>query len=339
MNLFLLFTFIIFTKSSSITEGYDVPNPIVPIQLKGIRDNFDRCSGKHFSCGVTVRNADLGKTVLVESPKYPSKVSCGVNCVIKIKTEPGNNITLRWKGFVLDGCHEGNKMRIVDGDQQKIYCGDKMPPTYTSSTHEIEIAMTVVNMGRDDRGVIYKFTYEANRQGRNGRNRVTGLPRSFGVNLPKKTNSPKTSMMPRKPFSQIPQISHQKAQISQQKPQLNNQQPNLNKQNQPWRNANDYAYNYDLRYRNRDSEHSSRTLGRFDYGSRSPGGLHGRFEGREIIEIIEEVENKEKTSDIEIAQPYIFMTLAVIAIIIPIIFLVRTFCGNDGGNDDIKQFT
>ena len=31
--------------------------------------------------------------------------------VFRIKTEPGNNITLKWKGFVLDGRHEGNKMR------------------------------------------------------------------------------------------------------------------------------------------------------------------------------------------------------------------------------------
>lgn len=330
MNLFLFFNFFILVKLQTSLSGYDVP-----IQLKGIVNDFNRCSGKHFSCGITVREADLGKTVLVESPKYPSKVSCGVNCVIKIKTEPGNNITLRWKGFVLDGCHEGNKMRIVDGDQQKTYCGDKIPPTYTSSTHEIEIAISVVNMGRDDRGVIYKFTYEANRPGRNGRNRLTGLPRSY-----KNLNSPKTSMMPRKPFSQKPHSSHQKPQISNQKPQINIQQPQLNPNKQPWRNANDYAYNYDMRYRSRDSEHSSRTLGRgFDYTNRLPGGIHNRFEGREIIEIIEEVDTKEEPTDLETAQPYIFMTLAIIAIIIPIIFLVRTFCGNNGGNDDIKQFT
>ena len=86
--------------------------------------------------------------------------------------------------------------------------------------------------------------------------------------------------------------------------------------------------NYDMRYRSRDSEHSSRTLGRgFDYTNRLPGGIHNRFEGmthfnahakllrysgREIIEIIEEVDTKEEPTDLETAQPYIFMTLAII---------------------------
>lgn len=41
------------------------------------------CANPTQSCGKTIRNADVGKTMLVESPKYPSKVTCGVNCVIK----------------------------------------------------------------------------------------------------------------------------------------------------------------------------------------------------------------------------------------------------------------
>ena len=37
----------------------------------------------------------------------------------RIKADRGNNIIIRWSGFVVDGCHEGNKIRIVDGDQQE----------------------------------------------------------------------------------------------------------------------------------------------------------------------------------------------------------------------------
>ena len=39
--------------------------------------------------------------------------------IFRIKADRGNNIIIRWSGFVVDGCHEGNKIRIVDGDQQE----------------------------------------------------------------------------------------------------------------------------------------------------------------------------------------------------------------------------
>jgi len=309
----------------------------------GTKDEYSRCHGKHFSCGVTMRTADIGKTVLVESPKYPSKVSCGVNCVIKIKTEPGNNIILRWKGFVLDGCHEGNKMRIVDGSEQQIHCGDKIPKTYVSEGHEIEIAFAVVNMYRDDRGLIYKFTYEATRARKS--KRLSGLPRSL-QRQPNLQNSQRP---------QMPQFSTQKPQQSQQMPQGQQQgqqqghqqqhQNQIQGQNQQIQQRqeyprssipkskpqNDYIYNYDLRYRNRDYEHSSRSNNRFD----------GRSEKYEIIEIIEEVDDeKDERSDLEIAKPYIFMTLALTAILVPVAYLIRMlFCKRSRFTDDIKQFT
>ena len=112
-----------------------------------------------------------------------------------------------------------------------------MPPTYTSKNHEVEIAISVVNMGRDDRGVIYKFTYEATRARKMTKNRLSGLPRP---------NSPKTSMIPRhQNYQQKTQISGQKPQISNQQPQPPLQQPQAGRQEltkKQWRNANDYAY-------------------------------------------------------------------------------------------------
>ena len=72
---------------------------------------------------------------------------------------------IRWKGFLIDGCHEGNKMRITDGDMSKSFCGDKLPNTFVSKNNVIEIAFSVVDMGRADRGVYYKFTYEAAKPG------------------------------------------------------------------------------------------------------------------------------------------------------------------------------
>ena len=39
--------------------------------------------------------------------------------ILRIKADRGNSIIIRWSGFVVDGCHEGNKIRIVDGDQQE----------------------------------------------------------------------------------------------------------------------------------------------------------------------------------------------------------------------------
>ena len=53
---------------------------------------------------------------------------------------------------------------------KQIHCGDKIPKTYVSEGHEIEIAFAVVNIYRDDRGLIYKFTYEATRARKSKRN-------------------------------------------------------------------------------------------------------------------------------------------------------------------------
>jgi len=36
-----------------------------------------------YDCGAGVRDAEVGKSVLVETPNYPQKLSYGVNCVIK----------------------------------------------------------------------------------------------------------------------------------------------------------------------------------------------------------------------------------------------------------------
>ena len=44
---------------------------------------------------------------------------------------------------------------------KKTHCGDKIPGTYVSVTNMVEIAITAVNLGRKDKGIIYKFTYEA----------------------------------------------------------------------------------------------------------------------------------------------------------------------------------
>ena len=35
-----------------------------------------------------------------------------------------------------------------------------MPPVYKSVTNMVEIAMTAVNLGKKDKGILYKFVYE-----------------------------------------------------------------------------------------------------------------------------------------------------------------------------------
>ena len=36
-----------------------------------------------WDCGNSVREAEVGKSILIESPNYPQKLSNGVNCVMK----------------------------------------------------------------------------------------------------------------------------------------------------------------------------------------------------------------------------------------------------------------
>ena len=43
---------------------------------------------------------------------------------------------------------------------KETYCGDKLPPVYKSVTNMVEIAMTAVNLGKKDKGILYKFVYE-----------------------------------------------------------------------------------------------------------------------------------------------------------------------------------
>lgn len=149
---------------------YTGPNGPAPFSLPpylpgppGLSGVVLKRAGKTYDCGETMRQAIVGKTKIMETPNYPKKITSGVNCVIKIKADVGDRIILRWLGFVLDGCHEGNKIRIGDGDQQQFHCGDKRPPTYVSTTHEVEIAIAVVGMNQANRGIIYRFTYEAKR--------------------------------------------------------------------------------------------------------------------------------------------------------------------------------
>ena len=110
----------------------------------------------------------------------PSK-NCGCLSLLEFKFKfrihapPKSLILVKWQGFVLDGCHQGNAVRITDGPQQvsrksvffaqishfkETYCGDKLPPVYKSVTNMVEIAMTAVNLGKKDKGILYKFVYE-----------------------------------------------------------------------------------------------------------------------------------------------------------------------------------
>merc|ERR1712046_353159 len=184
-------------------------------------------------------------------------------------------------------------------------------------------------MYRDDRGLIYKFTYEATR----ARNSQRPQMPQFSTQMPQAPQMPQQSQ-------QQPQGQHQGQHQGQQQGQQNQQQSQGHQiqQRQEYprssipksKSQNDYIYNYDLRYRNRDYEHSSRSNNRFD----------GRSEKYEIIEIIEEVDDEEdERSDLEIAKPYIFMTLALTAILIPVAYLIRMlFCKRSRFTDDIKQF-
>lgn len=324
----------IFTFLSHFSHAQDEINELVElpdINLKGV----GRCHGKHFSCGKTIRNADVGKTMLVESPKYPSKVTCGVNCVIKIQTEPENQIVLRWKGFLIDGCHEGNKMRITDGDLQKSYCGDAIPPTFVSKSNVIEIAFSVVDMHREDRGVFYKFTYEASKPNQL-RTRGTRRP----TRRPKQPTQQQRGQQQPQQSQQKPQQPQQQQQ-SNQKPQKSNQDQKTHEKQQQQRGAkgarkvNDFAaYNYNIRYQSRDYEHSNtiRQQQQYQYDNNAAQ--------LEFIEELEELEKETLEESVNNAKPYVFMGLAVLLIVVSIALILKTiFCKGDSLHEDIKHFT
>jgi len=112
-------------------------------------------------CGEAERRAEIGVPIEIVSNNFPAKMTCGVNCMMKLIAPENAKIIVKWYGFVLDGCHQGNALRIVDGPKSKTHCGDKIPGTYVSVTNMVEIAITAVQLGRKDKGIIYKFTYEA----------------------------------------------------------------------------------------------------------------------------------------------------------------------------------
>ncbi|CAG5102385.1 Oidioi.mRNA.OKI2018_I69.chr1.g275.t1.cds [Oikopleura dioica] len=199
---------------------YEAGTPMV--NLKGAR--------KPFNCGPQIIKVQPGREEILQTPNFPKKINTGMNCVLRLQTLPGHKIILKWYGFVVDGCHEGNKVRIVDGDQQQFHCGDKRPPNYVSSTNEVEIAFSVVDMMRNDRGIIYKFGVEGSLR--------RGVPMHLqGKQLSSKydfsTEGTEVQGQMGRPVKAIqaqqPQISQQKPQHSQQQ---NSQQNNQNQQQQ-----------------------------------------------------------------------------------------------------------
>lgn len=378
---FYLASFLNVAKGTMYTEYSSQPQNEIEslesleiVKLKSSATNEGgRCRGKHYSCGQTIRDADVGKTMLVESPKYPSKVTCGVNCVIKLQTEPDNKIIIRWRGFLIDGCHEGNKMRITDGDLQKSYCGDELPPVFVSKNNVIEIAFSVVDMGREDRGIYYRFTYEASETGqlkpKNGwsngipTNSVRLRPRANKLN--KTTRTPKQQkqltthkqqnhhhhqqQQQQQGHHQQQQQGHQQQQQQQQQaPQQSNQKPQKSKQKphevhlkkdlrigpKTLRKNKDFtAYNYNVRYQSRDYEHSNNQ-------PRQPISYQYETAELELLEELEELEDLENEITTESVKPYILVILAVILIIGSLVLILRTiFCKSNGLNEDIKQFT
>jgi len=322
MHFLFVFTFLShFSNAQEIdlNELVDLPE----INLKGV----GRCNGKSFSCGKTIRNADVGKTMLVESPKYPSKVTCGVNCVIKIQTEPENQIVLRWKGFLIDGCHEGNKMRITDGDLQKSYCGDEMPLTFVSKSNVIEIAFSVVDMHREDRGVFYKFTYEATNP-KQLKTRGTRRPTS---RRPKQIVQQRSQQQPQQP-SQQPQQKIQQQQQSNQK--SDQEKTHEKKRANGARKVSDFtAYNYNTRYQSRDYEHSNNIR-------QQQQNQYDNAAQLEFMEELEELEKETLEESVNNAKPYVFMGLAVLLIVVSIALILKTiFCKGDSLHEDIKHFT
>lgn len=119
-----------------------------------------RCDGEFYRCPESIIEAGYGLSKEFISKDFPKKLTCGVNCILKIHAPPKSQILVKWHGFVLDGCHQGNAVRITDGPQQETYCGDKLPPVYKSVTNMVEIAMTAVNLGNKNKGILYKFVYE-----------------------------------------------------------------------------------------------------------------------------------------------------------------------------------
>lgn len=120
----------------------------------------------------------------------------------------------------------------IAGEKQ-LHCGDKRPPTYLSSTHEVEIAISVVAMGRKDRGIIYRFTFEASQPRRvAGRRQPNGPNGKYLVSKYDESASyyDNQRIQPARQIIQTPQASQANKQLSNQ--QQGNQQGNQQMSNQ-----------------------------------------------------------------------------------------------------------
>lgn len=295
-----------------------------------------------YDCGLNVREAIFGKPVTIETPNYPQKVSHGVNCVIKLTTKPGNNIMIRWMGFVVDGCHEGNKVRIVDGDQQQFHCGDKRPPTYLSSTNQVEIAISVVNMQRKDRGIIYRFSYEASKPRKTGRRLASGkyLVSKYDESSSLIDNQQMAQRKPQAPISSKPRQGTgtqtgtviqvpQAPQISTQGQQQDERQQSAKQHPQHAQQAPQGGQNQQQQQQQTNKQHRPQSPGlRKKLPSLlSPDSRHqmrnSNYQNYEIVEDENlEAENEEVTNW-ERAKPYVGLIASIIAVIIPVAFLIR----------------
>lgn len=308
-----------------------------------------------YDCGLNVREAIFGKPVTIETPNYPQKVSHGVNCVIKLTAKPGNNIMIRWMGFVVDGCHEGNKVRIVDGDQQQFHCGDKRPPTYLSSTNQVEIAISVVNMQRKDRGIIYRFSYEASKPRKTGRRLASGkyLVSKYDESSSLIDNQQMAQRKAQTPISSKPRQGTgtqtgtviqvpQAPQISTQGQQQDDRQQSSKQHPQHSQQAPQGGQNQQHQQTNKQHRPQSPGLRKKLPSLLSPDSRHQmrnvNYQNYEIIEDENEEAESAEVSTWERAKPYVGLIASIIAVIIPVSFLIRyAMTWNQG--KDVANYT
>ena len=53
--------------------------------------------------------------------RFSSKIHSKNNRFFRLIAPENAKIVVKWYGFVLDGCHQGNNLRIVDGPKSVIF--------------------------------------------------------------------------------------------------------------------------------------------------------------------------------------------------------------------------
>ena len=111
------------------------------------------------------RRTFSGPEGVIKSEKYPSPYPDEEDCIWIIKVADDMKVKIKFEAFDLppkkETCHSFLKLTSAGDLKNYIYCGNSIPPDYTSGSNEVEVQFKTGNNTNKSTGFFLKYlSYE-----------------------------------------------------------------------------------------------------------------------------------------------------------------------------------